>query len=414
MVEVAKEMERLGFTIPLLIGGATTSRMHTAVKIAPHYSGPVVHVLDASRSVPVVGKLTSDEEQKTVFLAEVSTDYAKLRAEHLKKLQKTDLLPIAEARANKAVLAFTPETVPVPRHTGVFPFSDVDVNALRPFIDLNPFFITWQLTWKYPAIFDDPVVGTEARKIHDDAQAMLDVVAADPDTRIRGVAGLFPAEADGDDIRVFADAGRKQVKGVIHTLRQQSRKRDGQPNRALADFIAPAGAGVADHDGAFAVSIGVEKRIRAYEQAGDDYSAILLKAVADRLAEAFAEYLHRRVRTEIWGYAPDEHLSNDELIKEVYQGIRPAPGYPACPDHTGKPFLFEQIEAGLHTGITLTESLAMDPPPSVCGLYFAHPDAVYFRLGEIGRDQVADYAVRKKSEIADCEKWLGPVLGYVP
>jgi 5-methyltetrahydrofolate--homocysteine methyltransferase len=414
MVEVAKEMERLGFTIPLLIGGATTSRMHTAVKIAPHYSGPVVHVLDASRSVPVVGKLTSDEEQKTVFLAEVSTDYAKLRAEHLKKLQKTDLLPIAEARANKAVLAFTPETVPVPRHTGVFPFSDVDVNALRPFIDWNPFFITWQLTGKYPAIFDDPVVGTEARKIHDDAQAMLDVVAADPDTRIRGVAGLFPAEADGDDIRVFADAGRKQVKGVIHTLRQQSRKRDGQPNRALADFLAPAGAGVADHVGAFAVSIGVEKRIRAYEQAGDDYSAILLKAVADRLAEAFAEYLHRRVRTEIWGYAPDEHLSNDELIKEVYQGIRPAPGYPACPDHTGKPFLFEQIEAGLHTGITLTESLAMDPPPSVCGWYFAHPDAVYFRLGEIGRDQVADYAVRKKSEIADCEKWLGPVLGYVP
>jgi 5-methyltetrahydrofolate--homocysteine methyltransferase len=414
MVEVAKEMERQEFTIPLLIGGATTSRMHTAVKIAPHYSGPVVHVLDASRSVPVVGKLTSDEEQKAAFLADVAVEYDALREEQNRKLQKTDLLPIEDARINKAVLRFAPDTVPVPRHTGVFPITDVDVATLRPYIDWNPFFITWQLTGKFPAIFDDPVVGAEARKIYDEAQAMLDIVAADPDTAIRGVAGLFPAEADGDDIRVFADAGRDRLRGVAHTLRQQTRKRDGQPNRALADYIAPAGSGVGDHIGAFAVTIGVEKRIRAYEQSGDDFSAILLKAVADRLAEAFAEYLHRRMRTEIWGYAPDEHLSNDDLIREAYQGIRPAPGYPACPDHTGKPFLFELVDATLHTGITLTESLAMDPPPSVCGWYFAHPEAAYFRLGEIGRDQVADYAARKKSEIGDCEKWLGPVLGYVP
>lgn len=414
MVEVAKEMERQGFDIPLLIGGATTSRMHTAVRIAPHYSGPVVHVLDASRSVPVVSKLTSDPAQKRTFMAEVEAEYDGLRADQARKLRQTDLISIEQARANRAKPRFTPETVAQPRHTGVFPIDDVTVDTLRPYIDWNPFFITWQLTGKYPSILEDPVVGEEARRLMEDATRMLDQVAADDTTTIRGVVGLFEAYSEGDDILVMTNRSQNVNIGVIHTLRQQTRKREGRPNRALADFIAPKGAGVRDHIGAFAVSIGVEPRIRAYEAAGDDYNAILLKALADRLAEAFAEYLHRRVRKEIWGYAPDEALTNEELIKESYRGIRPAPGYPACPDHTAKPFLFELVDAAMHTGITLTESLAMDPPPSVCGWIFAHPEAAYFRLGEIGRDQVSDYAHRKKMEISAVEKWLGPVLGYVP
>ncbi len=415
MVEVAKEMERQGFTIPLLIGGATTSRMHTAVKVAPHYSGPVVHVLDASRSVPVVSRLKSDTT-KDAFLAEIAVEYEGLRQDQARKMQKTELISLDQARANRASLPFNGQSVTPPRHLGVFPIDDVSVATLRPYIDWNPFFITWQLTGKYPAIFDDEIVGNEARSMYDDANKMLDLLEADPDVRMRGVVGLFPANAVGDDILVYEDSSRTTVKTVLHTLRQQTKKREGQPNRAIADYVAPVETGIGDFIGAFAVTASgsIDEKIKAYERAMDDYNAILLKALADRLAEAFAEYLHVRVRREIWGYAPDEGLSNDALIREEYRGIRPAPGYPACPDHTEKPSLFSLVEATTHTGITLTESFAMNPPPSVCGFYFAHPDAAYFRLGAIGKDQVQEYSERKNMEISEIEKWLGPILGYTP
>ncbi len=415
MVEVAREMERQGFDLPLIIGGATTSRVHTAVKIAPQYSGPVVHVLDASRSVPVVSQLLGDDSRRE-FMRVIRAEYDSLRDEQARKLQKTELITLADARSNRAALAFSPDTVATPRHLGVFPITDVSVSTLRPYIDWNPFFITWQLTGKYPAIFDDELIGAEARSLFDDANRMLDLLESDPDMALRGVIGLFPANAVGDDIEIYTDESRSAVMSTVHTLRQQSKKREGQPNRALADYIAPKDSGVADYMGAFAVSAtgSIADRIRAYEAAHDDYNAILLKALADRLAEAFAEYLHVRVRREVWGYAPDESLSNDALIREEYRGIRPAPGYPACPDHTEKPALFELLQAQEHTGITLTESFAMDPPPSVCGYYFGHPQAAYFRLGSVGKDQVEEYGRRKKMGKPEIEKWLGPVLGYTP
>lgn len=415
MVEVAKEMERQGFTIPLLIGGATTSRMHTAVKVAPHYSGPVVHVLDASRSVPVVSRLKSDTT-KDAFLAEIAVEYEGLRQDQARKMQKTELISLDQARANRASLPFNGQSVTPPRHLGVVPIDDVSVATLRPYIDWNPFFITWQLTGKYPAIFDDEIVGQEARSMYEDANKMLDELEKDPDVRLRGVVGLFPANTVGDDILVYEDSTRKNVITKLHTLRQQTKKREGQPNRAIADYVAPVESGIGDFIGAFAVTASgsIDEKIKAYERAMDDYNAILLKALADRLAEAFAEYLHVRVRREIWGYAPDEGLSNDALIREEYRGIRPAPGYPACPDHTEKPSLFSLVEATTHTGITLTESFAMNPPPSVCGFYFAHPDAAYFRLGAIGKDQVEEYSQRKNMQISEIEKWLGPILGYTP
>jgi 5-methyltetrahydrofolate--homocysteine methyltransferase len=415
MVEVAKEMERQGFTIPLLIGGATTSRMHTAVKVAPHYSGPVVHVLDASRSVPVVSRLKSDTT-KDAFLAEIAVEYEGLRQDQARKMQKTELISLDQARANRASLTFNGQSVTPPRHLGVVPIDDVSVATLRPYIDWNPFFITWQLTGKYPAIFDDEIVGQEARSMYEDANKMLDELENDPDVRLRGVVGIFPANAVGDDILVYEDSSRKNVVTKLHTLRQQTKKREGQPNRALADYVAPVESGIGDFIGAFAVTASgsIDEKIKAYERAMDDYNAILLKALADRLAEAFAEYLHVRVRREIWGYAPDEGLSSDALIREEYRGIRPAPGYPACPDHTEKPSLFSLVDATTHTGITLTESFAMNPPPSVCGFYFAHPDAAYFRLGAIGKDQVEEYSERKNMEISEIEKWLGPILGYTP
>lgn len=415
MVEVAREMERRGFDLPLIIGGATTSRVHTAVKIATQYSGPVVHVLDASRSVPVVSKLLGDVS-RSEFMRAIRAEYDVLRDDQARKLQKTELISLVDARANRAALPFTGQSVATPRHLGVFPITDVSVATLRPYIDWNPFFITWQLTGKYPTIFEDEIVGAEAKSLFDDANRMLDLLEADPDVALRGVVGLYPANSVGDDIEIYTSEARDTVKTVVHTLRQQSKKREGQPNRALADYIAPKGSDVADYMGAFAVTStgSIATRIAAYEAAHDDYSAILLKALADRLAEAFAEYLHVRVRREIWGYAPDESLPNDALIREEYRGIRPAPGYPACPDHTEKPALFDLLQAQEHTGIELTESFAMNPPPSVCGYYFAHPQAAYFRLGSVGKDQVDEYARRKKMEKSEIEKWLGPVLGYTP
>jgi len=415
MVEVAREMERQGFDLPLIIGGATTSRVHTAVKIATQYSGPVVHVLDASRSVPVVSKLLGDVS-RSEFMNDIRAEYDILRDEQARKLQKTELISLLDARANKAALPFDGQSVATPRHLGVFPITDVTVSTVRPYIDWNPFFITWQLTGKYPAIFDDEIIGTEARSLFDDANRMLDLLESDPDVALRGVMGLFPANSVGDDIEIYTSESRDTVKTMVHTLRQQSKKREGQPNRALADYIAPKDSGVADYMGAFAVTASgsIAERITAYEKAQDDYNAILLKALADRLAEAFAEYLHVRVRREVWGYASDESLSNDALIREEYRGIRPAPGYPACPDHTEKPALFELLQAQKHTGIELTESFAMNPPPSVCGYYFGHPQAAYFRLGSVGKDQVDEYHRRKKMEKSEIEKWLSPVLGYTP
>ncbi len=413
MVEVAKEMERRGLKIPLLIGGATTSRTHTSVRIAPHYSGPVIHVLDASRSVPVVSRLVSDTGVDE-FLAEVEADHVRVREEQARRQDRLDFLTLEEARANRARLVFDATTVAPPRRTGVIPVTDVGIAALRPFIDWTPFFQAWQLTGKYPAIFDDAVVGTEARKLHADAEAWLDRLQQDATVVMRGVAGIFPANADGDDLVVWADDARTKERARIVGLRQQTRKRAGQPNRALADYVAPAGT--PDHIGAFAVcaGAGIDVLVRRLQADNDDYSALLVKALADRLAEAFAEYLHKRVRAEFWGYAPEEHLANEDLIREAYRGIRPAPGYPACPDHTAKPVLFDLLDATGHTGITLTESLAMDPPASVCGWYFAHPEAEYFRLGSIAEDQVHDYHLRRGFTMAEAETWLGPVLGYTP
>ncbi len=415
MVEVAKEMERQGFTLPLIIGGATTSRMHTAVKIAPMYSGPVVHVLDASRSVPVVSRLIA-ESGNDEFMAEIRTEYAALREEQARKMQKTELISLEQARANRASLTFDSQTVATPRQLGVFPIDDVTVADLRSYIDWNPFFITWQLTGKYPSIFNDEIIGAEAKILFDEANRMLDLLEADPEVRMRGVVGLFAANAVGDDIEVYESDARDRVMTMVHTLRQQTKKREGQPNRALADYIAPKESGVGDYLGAFAVTASgsIADRIAAYEKAHDDYNAILLKALADRLAEAFAEYLHVRVRREMWGYAPDESLPNDALIREEYRGIRPAPGYPACPDHTEKPSLFSMVNVREHTGIELTESFAMNPPPSVCGYYFGHPQAAYFRLGSVGKDQVEEYGRRKNMKISEIEKWLSPILGYTP
>lgn len=413
MVDFARELERQGLSIPLLIGGATTSRVHTAVKIAPEYSGTTVHVLDASRSVPVVSKLISDDSREQ-YAAEVKTEYAQVRDDHSRRKRTRSMLPLEKARENKQHIdwdAFTPVT---PLKPGITHMEDVPLAVLRPYIDWTPFFITWQLTGKYPGILEDPVVGTEARKLFDDANRMLDRIINEKALTAKGVCGLFPANAEGDDILVYTDESRTEIRTRLHMLRQQTEKRKGQPNRSLADFIAPVSSGKADYIGGFAVTAGlnIETLLHEFSREHDDYSAIMLKALADRLAEAFAEYLHERVRTSIWGYAPNEKLTNEELIGEAYSGIRPAPGYPANPDHSEKPALFDLLDATPATGITLTESMAMSPAASVCGLYFAHPEAAYFRLGDIDKDQVRDYHIRKGMELQELERWLSPILGY--
>jgi len=410
MVHMAKEMERLGFTKPLLIGGATTSKVHTAVKIAPNYGGPVVHVLDASRAVGVVGKLTSPEHRAS-FEEDVVAEYDGVREAHARRMSKTTYLSLAEARAN----AFAAEApVPPPEHMGLTVLRDVPLADLRPYIDWTPFFQAWEMKGKYPRIFDDPDKGPEARRLFDDANALLDLVLRDELLTAHGVCGLFPANRVGDDIEVYANAEHTKVRAVLHTLRQQAQKTKGHPNRALADFIAPRGT--PDFIGAFAVTagIGIEEVVASFEREHDDYNAIMIKALADRLAEAFAEMLHEKVRKELWGYAPDERLSPGEIIAEKYRGIRPAPGYPAQPDHTEKRALWDLLDAEQHTGITLTEHLAMHPAASVCGIYFAHPEADYFNVGLIGKDQVADYARRKGMSVEAVERWLGSRLNYAP
>lgn len=414
MVFVAAEMERRGLKVPLLIGGATTSRMHTAVKIAPKYSQPVIHVLDASRSVPVVSQLLNPE-QKESFTASIRQEYAALREDHKRKTEAKNLLPLKAARQNRFTWDWKQNPTPVPKFTGTKVLKNYPLEELREYIDWTPFFQAWEMKGRYPKIFDDPVAGTEARKLFDDANAILDILIREKKLSASAVFGIFPANCvNYDDIEVYTDEKRKGILTTFHSLRQQTEKSGALPNFALADFIAPKESGVPDHIGAFAVTtgIGLDDVVREYEAQHDDYSAILAKALADRLAEAFAERLHELVRKEYWGYASDERLSNDELIGEKYAGIRPAPGYPACPDHTEKLLMFDLLAATDATSIILTENLAMHPTASVCGWYFAHPESKYFTTGKLGKDQVQDYHKRKGYSYGEVVKWLRPVLGY--
>jgi 5-methyltetrahydrofolate--homocysteine methyltransferase len=414
MAHNAREMQRAGMTIPLLIGGATTSRVHTAVKIAPNYSGPVVWVPDASRSVSVCSSLLSDDQHQG-YLNDLAAEYERIREQHAGK-KGPELIPLAEARANGHAIDWTSYVPPKPHMLGLKPLKNYDLAEIATYIDWGPFFQTWDLAGPYPAILDDAVVGTEARKVFADAQAMLKKIIEGRWLTANGVFGLFPAaRVAPEDIAIYADESRSKPLMVWHNLRQQNRKPTGRANQCLADFIAPADSGARDYIGAFAVTagIGIEKHLEQFEKKHDDYSAILLKALADRLAEAFAELLHRRIRREFWAYAPDEMLDNTALIGEKYRGIRPAPGYPACPDHTEKGALFDLLQAP-RVDIRLTESFAMWPASSVSGFYLSHPDAQYFAVGKIDRDQVADYAQRKDMTLADAERWLAPALGYNP
>jgi 5-methyltetrahydrofolate--homocysteine methyltransferase len=410
MVHVAREMERQGFRLPLLIGGATTSRAHTAIKIAPHYSQPVVHVLDASRAVPVTTSLLS-EDGKAAFVAEHCAAYEALRQAHAAPRPK--LLSLEEARRRRTPIEWRAEDLPTPAFTGLRVLSDFPLADLRPYIDWTPFFHTWGLKGVYPRILQEGEQGKEAAKLFADAQTLLDQIISQKQLTARGVYGFFPAAAVGDDVELYSDEPRATVLERLHFLRQQTE--GSQPNRSLADFIAPKETGLPDHIAAFAVTAGhgLKALCDSFRAHNDDYSAILAEALADRLAEAFAECLHKRVRIE-WGYGREESLTIDDLLHEKYRGIRPAPGYPACPDHTEKAQLWRLLNAEANTGIFLTESFAMGPGSSVSGLYFAHPDARYFSLGKIDRDQLADYAQRKSMTTAEAERWLSPNLNYDP
>jgi 5-methyltetrahydrofolate--homocysteine methyltransferase len=415
MVHVAKEMQRRGFTIPLLIGGATTSRVHTAVKIAPHYQAPVVHVNDASRSVPVASSLLS-EEQYLEFAEKLNADYERLRQQHAGAQSQNKYISLQVARKNALPADWSSFDPVCPLKPGLIVLDDYPIGEIVEYIDWTPFFHAWELKGSYPKIFQDPEKGDEAQKLFNDAQQMLNKVVSEKWIRLRAVAGLFPANAEGDDIQVYSDESRDKVLAVFHTLRQQTGKPAGQSNLALSDFIAPLSSCKSDYVGAFAVNAGegVDERVKDYEAQHDDYNAILLKALADRLAEAFAEQLHQRVRTEWWGYAAKENLSREGLIREEYQGIRPAPGYPAQPDHTEKLAIWKLLDVDKNAGLLLTESMAMVPTAAVSGLYFSHKESHYFGLGKIQRDQVEDYAKRKGMTLEEAERWLGPVLAYEP
>jgi 5-methyltetrahydrofolate--homocysteine methyltransferase len=439
MVYVAKEMERLGFTIPLLIGGATTSRIHTAVKIDPHYSGPVIHVLDASRSVPVAGRLLQSELSSQEIFNEIKQEYAELRISHTARQKDKNYLPIAQARAKSTGIDWTGFKSVQPSFLGVKYFEDYSLEEIAKYIDWTPFFSTWQLSGKYPKIFDNEVVGKEAKKLFDDAQALLNEIIANKSLTAKAALGFFPANSYGDDVILHDFQAETQEvpcekhgshahvrytiekkdalsdpSAWLHHLRQQGQKAANLPNRCLSDFVAPLTSGETDFVGAFAVTtgIGIEALLEKYERQHDDYNSIMVKALADRLAEAFAELMHERVRREYWGYAGQENLSNEELIAEKYVGIRPAPGYPACPDHTEKKRLFELLDAEKQIGIQLTESYAMYPASAVSGFYFSHPESTYFALGKIAKDQVEDYAERKGMDVKEVERWLSPVLNY--
>ncbi|MCC5826710.1 methionine synthase [Alkalimonas sp.] len=410
MVHVAKEMKRLGFELPLLIGGATTSKVHTAVKIEPHYEHGVVYVPNASRSVSVVQSLISDSS-KTDYLARIQQEYVTVREQHQRSRPGQKMLSLAQARDNKFQLDLT-KVAPAPKQPGVHLWADVDLQQLRDYIDWTPFFMTWQLSGKYPAILNHPEVGIEARKLLADANAMLDQMIGTKRIQGKAVFGLFPANSDGDDIIVYTDESRSTERCRLHQLRQQLQLRNNIANSCLSDFIAPVGSGVADYIGAFAVStgFGADEFAAEFAAAHDDYNSILVKALADRLAEALAEYLHLKVRREYWGYAADEQLENEQLIRELYQGIRPAPGYPACPEHTEKGTLWQLLDVEAKTGMQLTESYAMWPGAAVSGWYLAHPDSKYFAVSKIGRDQLADYSSRKSWSEQEAESWLAPNL----
>jgi 5-methyltetrahydrofolate--homocysteine methyltransferase len=449
MVHVAQEMEREGFDLPLLIGGATTSRAHTAVKIAPHYRSSTVHVLDASRAVGVVNSLLN-EELKAEFDKKTRQDYERLRQEHAKKTATKKLLSLSEARANRTAISWSGYTPPKPEFLGVRVLNTVipseveeprgtafevtqrdpstspcsaqddesrcfSLRTLVEYIDWSPFFHAWELRGRYPAILDDPKIGKEARELFDDTQELLEQIVTKNLLIARGVHAFWPANSVGDDVDVYTDESRRQKHATFYFLRQQMQKPAGQFNQCLADYIAPAGTGqrppLQDYLGGFAVSVhGADHVAEEFKRQHDDYSAIMTKALADRLAEAFAEYLHKQTRMA-WGFGRDEQLSNADLIREKYQGIRPAAGYPACPDHAEKRTLFDLLEAEKNAGITLTESFAMHPGASVSGLYFSHPDAKYFGVGQIGRDQVLEYAARRGESVAAVEKRLAPNLG---
>jgi 5-methyltetrahydrofolate--homocysteine methyltransferase len=412
MVHVAREMERQGFKLPLLIGGATTSRAHTAVKIAPHYSEPVVHILDASRAVPVTTSLLSDAG-KSAFVEQHRADYEALRKAH--SAPKLSAVSLKAARERRTPITWRAEDLPTPSFTGVRVLDNFPLATLREFIDWSPFFHTWGLKGIYPRILEDPERGAQARQVFSEGNALLDVIIEKKLITARGVYGLFPASAVGDDVELYTDDTRKQVLERFHFLRQQSNKEGAEPCRSLADFIAPKEVGLHDHIGAFAVTsgIGLKELCDRFKAEHDDYNAIMAEALADRLAEAFAECLHKRVRDE-WGYGCAEGLSNADLIQEKYRGIRPAAGYPACPDHTEKGPLWRLLDVQPNTGMLITESFAMWPGSSVSGLYFAHPESRYFSLGKIDRDQVADYSKRKGMSVAEVERWLGQNLNYDP
>jgi 5-methyltetrahydrofolate--homocysteine methyltransferase len=415
MVHVASEMQRQGFHVPVMIGGATTSKAHTAVKIEPAYQNDaVIYVPDASRSVSVASALAG--ENKAAFVNGCREEYVTIRERTAQRRTKKEKLSYADAVSR----AFAPDwktyQPPRPAFLGTRVLDDYPLDALLDTIDWTPFFITWELAGKFPAILEDEVVGEAATQLYRDAQAMLERIIDEKWLTARAVFGFWPAsKVDHDDIAIYADESRSQRLATLHHLRQQTAMVNGKPNLSLADYVAPENSGVQDYVGGFVVTagIGVEEKVAAFEADHDDYNSILLKALADRLAEAFAEHLHLRVRREFWGYAGEESLTTEDLIRERYQGIRPAPGYPACPDHTEKETLFELLDAPYHTGVRLTEHYAMTPAASVSGFYFSHPDARYFAVGKIGRDQVENLAQRKGAEIDDIERWLRPNLDYL-
>ena len=413
MVHVASEMERLGIDLPLLIGGATTSDTHTAIKIHPAFSGITIHVKDASRGVGVMSRLLNPDT-RTPLWDETKTKYAEIAARRLARSGESKLATLQQARANRWSTDWDSYRPPTPAILERRVFESYPLGDLVERIDWTPFFMAWELAGRFPKILDDEKVGAPARELYDDARELLDQVLADNSVAANGVIGFWPANSVGDDIEVYADASRDEVVARFHTLRQQSRMNSGKRNHALADFIAPKDSGGGDFIGGFAVTagIGADALAAKYQSEHDDYRSIMIKALADRLAEAFAEHMHERVRKEFWDYAPDEKLSGREIIREKYDGIRPAPGYPACPDHTEKQTLFSLLEVEAATGITLTENFAMTPPASVSGLYFSHPESRYFQVGKLGRDQVAEYATRKNQSVAETEKWLRPNLAY--
>jgi 5-methyltetrahydrofolate--homocysteine methyltransferase len=413
MVHMASEMERLEMNLPLMIGGATTSRIHTAVKIDPKYSNAVVYVPDASRAVGVAGELLSDD-RKRLYIQDIKEDYERMREQREKRTASRKTFTLQQARDNAFKADWKNYTPPVPTFLGIKVFDDYSLEELSHYIDWTPFFHAWELAGKYPKILDDDIIGEEATRLFDDAQQMLKKIIDEKWLQARAVIGFFPANSVGDDIELYTDDERTQVKTVLHHLRQQMAKPSDRPNRCISDYVAPKDSGRNDYVGAFAVTtgIGIDEHVKRFEEDHDDYSSILLKALADRLAEAFAERMHQRVRKEFWSYAADEALSNDELIAESYEGIRPAPGYPGCPDHTEKATLWSLIEPDKNAGITITESYAMLPTAAVSGFYFSHPEAKYFGTGKVRKDQVEDYAKRKGDDLAVVERWLAPVLDY--